>query len=144
MSNKKRGAPEKASVRKILKAVPGTGGLISAIAAKLGVHYRTVLRYRDQHELVRHAIEEEREKILDKAESNLFIKIQEGDEDISKWVLARKGKHRGYSEKIDTEQKIEHKGEMRIISIEETIKKYEKAIDEVAEEENRCISSDSN
>jgi hypothetical protein len=41
------------------------------------------------------------------AESNLFVRIKEGDEETSKWFLARKGRHRGYSEKIDTEQKVE-------------------------------------
>ena len=111
MGKKRRGAPEKASIRKIIKAIPGTSGLISAIATKLGVHYRTVLRYRDQHESVRHAIEEEKEKMLDTAESNIHVKIQEGDMDASKWFLARKGKDRGYSEKIDTE----HKGELKTI-----------------------------
>lgn len=108
---KRRGAPEKASVRKIIKAIPGTNGLISAIAIKLGVHYRTVLRYRDQNESVRQAIEEEKEKMLDTAESNIHREIQKGDMDTSKWFLARKGKDRGYSEKIDTE----HKGELKTI-----------------------------
>jgi hypothetical protein len=85
--SKKRGPPEKASIKKILKAIPGTGGLKSAIAVKLGVHYRTILNY--------------------------FVRIQDGDEDTCKWFLARKGKQRGYSEKIDTEQKIE--GGIRVI-----------------------------
>jgi len=110
---KKRGAPEKASVRKILNAIPGTGGLISAIAAKLKVHYHTVLNYEKKYEMVRQAIEEEKEKILDKAESNLFIKIKEGDEDTSKWFLARKGRDRGYSEK--TSQEVEHTGEVKTV-----------------------------
>jgi transposase len=104
---KRRGAPEKASVKKILNAISGTGGLISAIAVKLGVHYHTVLNYEKKYESIRLAIEEERDRILDKAESNLFMRIKEGDEETSKWFLARKGRHRGYSEKIDTKQKIE-------------------------------------
>ena len=111
--SKKRGQPEKASVNKILKAIPGTGGLKSAIAVKLGVHYRTILNYEAKYETVKQAIEEEKEKILDKAESVLFVKIQDGDEDTCKWFLARKGKQRGYSEKIDTEQKIA--GEIKTI-----------------------------
>ena len=102
---KKRGAPEKASIKKILNVIPGTGGLISAIATKLGVHYHTVINYTNKYDTVRQAIREEQDKILDKAESNLYIKIKEGDVDASKWFLARKGKDRGYSEK--TEQKIE-------------------------------------
>jgi len=108
---RKRGPPEKASVKKILKAIEGTGGLKTAIASKLGVHRLTVLNYEKKYETVRQAIEEEAEKILDKCESNLFVRIREGDEDTSRWVLARKGKQRGYSEKIDTE----HTGELKTI-----------------------------
>ena len=116
--SKKRGQPEKASVKKILKAIPGTGGLKSAIAVKLGVHYRTILNYEAKYETVKQAIEEEKEKILDKAESVLFVKIQDGDEDTCKWFLARKGKQRGYSEK--TSQEIEHKGQLgiKVIKVE--------------------------
>jgi len=108
---KKRGQPEKASIKKILKAIQGTGGLKSTIAVKLGVHYRTVLNYEAKYETVKQAIEEEKEKILDEAESNLFVRIKEGDEDTSKWFLARKGRDRGYSEK--TSQEVEHTGEIK-------------------------------
>ena len=108
--SKKRGPPEKASIKKILKAIPGTGGLKSDIAVKLDVHYRTILNYEAKYETVKQAIEEEKEKILDKAESVLFARIQEGNEDTCKWFLARKGKQRGYTEKTeqqnDTELKI--------------------------------------
>jgi len=129
-TKKKRGQPEKASVRKILAAISGTGGLKTAIAIKLGVHYRTVLNYEKKYETVRQAIGEETEKILDKCESNLFLRIQEGDEDTSKWVLSRKGKQRGYSEKIETEQKGSLKVE-HTVKIEDTIKKYKGVIDEL-------------
>ena len=124
---RKRGQPEKASVKKILNAIPGTGGLITDIASKLGVHYHTVLNYEKKYESVRLAIEEEKDKILDNAESNLFIRIKEGDEDTSKWFLARKGRDRGYGEK--TEQKIEVNADVKVMSLEETVKKYKKVLD---------------
>ncbi len=98
---RKQGQPQKASVKKILKAIEGTGGLKTAIATKLGVHRTTVLEYEKKYETVRRAIEEEADKILDKCESNLFVRIQEGNEDTSRWVLARKGKNRGYSERTE-------------------------------------------
>lgn len=128
----KRGQPQKASIKKILKAIKGTGGLKTAIAAKLNVHLNTVLNYVNKYETVRQAIQEEQDKILDKAESNLFIRIKEGDEDTSKWFLARKGKQRGYSEK--TLQEIEHKGSLKVehcVKIEDTIKKYKGVIDDL-------------
>ena len=90
IKKRKRGQPQKASVRKIIKAIKGTGGLKTAIAKNLGVHRETVLNYEKKYDTVKQAIEEEQDKILDKAESNLFVRIQEGDEDTSKWFLARK------------------------------------------------------
>lgn len=132
---KKRGQPQKASIKKILKAIEDTGGLKTAIAAKLNVHLNTVLNYVNKYETVRQAIQEEQDKMLDKAESNLFVKIEEGDEDTSKWFLARKGKQRGYSEKIDTEQKIEHKGEVGIKIIKVKPEVAKKIGDELAKQD---------
>lgn len=102
---------EQYPVKKILKAIEGTGGIKTAIAAKLDINRRTVDNYENKYPTVRQAIRDELEKVTDKAESNLFVKIKEGDEDTSKWFLARKGRERGYAEK--TEQKIE--GEIKTI-----------------------------
>lgn len=102
--------PEKLTVKRILKAIEGTGGLKTKIAEKLGVHRHTIDRYENKYPTIKQALTDETNKILDKAESNIFQSINEGDGDDSKWFLARKGKQRGYTEKIeqqnDTELKI--------------------------------------
>ena len=41
-------------------------------------------------------------------ETNIFKAINAGDIDVSKWLLARRGKNRGYSDKIDIEKKTDH------------------------------------
>lgn len=102
--------PEKLTVKRILKAIENTGGLKTKIADKLGVHRHTIDRYENKYPTIKQALTDETNKILDKAESNIFQSINEGNEDNSKWFLARKGKNRGYTEKTeqqnDTELKI--------------------------------------
>ena len=107
----RKGKPnEKLTVNRILKAIEDSGGLKTKIAERLNVHRHTIDRYENQYPTVKQALMDETNKILDKAESVIFHNINEGDEDTSKWFLARKGKNRGYSEKIeqqnDTELKI--------------------------------------
>ncbi len=89
-------------VNHIIKCIHGTGGIKTLIAKNLGVARQTVLRYERKHSSVRDAIIAEREKVLDAAEAVLFRKIKEGDIDTVKWYLARAGKDRGYSKKIET------------------------------------------
>ena len=72
---------EQLSVKKIVKACEGTGGIKTAIATKLSVTRQTIDRYERLYLTVRNAIQEELNKVIDKAESNLFVHIQEGDED---------------------------------------------------------------
>lgn len=102
---------EKLSVKQICEAIKGTGGIKTAVAKKLNVHRQTIDRYEANYLTIRAALQEELNKVIDKAESNLFIKINEGDEDTSKWFLSRKGKNRGYSEK----QEVEQSGEVKTI-----------------------------
>ena len=101
---------EELTVKRILKAIEGSAGIKMAIAAKLNVSRWTIDNYERKYVKVAKAIKEEREKILDKAESVIYKQILVENEDTCKWFLARKGKNRGYSEKIeqqnDTELKI--------------------------------------
>jgi len=47
--------------------------------------------------------QDEREGILDMAESTIFANIKAGDSQDAKWVLSRLGKERGYVERTETE-----------------------------------------
>jgi transposase-like protein len=64
------------SLDAILRAVKGSGGVVSAIAARLGVQRSTVYSYAKKWAKVNEAIEEEREGLLDMAESVLFTNIR--------------------------------------------------------------------
>ena len=100
--------PEQHSVKAILEAIKNSGGIKQIVAKKLGVSRHTVTNYQRKHPTVAQALLNERDVILDKAESNLFTVIQDGDIAMSQWILRYKG---GYNEK--TEQKVE--GGLKII-----------------------------
>ncbi len=94
----------------VLEAIKGSGGITSAIAKALGCQWHTADKYIHKWESTRQAFEAEGETVLDKAESllerniTLGLRIQQEEHKIvdsadAKWLLARKGKHRGYAER---------------------------------------------
>lgn len=97
--------PDKFSAKEIIAAIENTGGIKQRIAEKLGIHRHTLYKYEKQYPTVAQALQDEAEKIIDKAESNVFRSIQEGDIEDSWKLLKYRGKDRGYAE--NTEQKIE-------------------------------------
>lgn len=84
------------SVKKILSAIEGTGGIRSEIAKRLGCSIRTIYYYISEIPEVKQAVKEEEDKVLDMAESNLFLLIQNGDTSAIFYYLNNKGKARGY------------------------------------------------
>ncbi|HET54363.1 MAG TPA: hypothetical protein ENN33_03995 [Ignavibacteria bacterium] len=94
----------------ILAAIEGTGGVMTVIASKMGISRWTVANCRDKWEEVRKKINEEREKVTDKAEWNIMKCINEGDIEISKWWLKTIGSHRGFIETqkhdVETEENV--------------------------------------
>jgi hypothetical protein len=70
-----------------LKAIPGTGGIVSALAERVGCDWHTARRYIDTHATVKEAWEAERNKITDKARHNIVKAIGDGDLQMSKWWL---------------------------------------------------------
>jgi hypothetical protein len=83
----------------VLEAIKGSGGIMSAVAKRLGVTWRTADRWCNLWEETRGALQDEREGILDMAESTLFKSIRGEDVQSAKWLLGMKGKQRGYVER---------------------------------------------
>ena len=75
------------TAQKFIDAMPGTGGIVSAIADKVGCDWHTARRYIDNYSTVKQAWDAERNKVTDKARHNIIKAVKDGDLQISKWWL---------------------------------------------------------
>jgi hypothetical protein len=99
------------SVKKFIEAIPGTGGIISAIAKKVGCSWHTAKKYIRTYATIRQAYNDECEAILDMAEQTLLKSIKEGNTGDARWYLARKGRKRGYILETEIKQDVTSGGE---------------------------------
>lgn len=89
------------SVAQFKAAIPGSGSIISTIAKRVGCDWYTAKRHIDASATLSRMYKDERESILDMAESVLFKNIENGDSADSKWILSKLGKDRGYGDSVD-------------------------------------------
>lgn len=100
----------------VLTAIEGSGGVMSTVASRLNCHWTTADRYVHLWVSTREAFEAEQEEFLDDCENllreNVRLAKKEQEETgkpvdaaDAKWVLARKGKDRGYVERTEQEQR---------------------------------------
>lgn len=82
-----------------LAAIPGSGGIVSTIARRVGCTWHTARKYIDLYTTVKKSYDDECESVIDMAEGVLLKGIKDGDTADAKWYLARKGKQRGYAER---------------------------------------------
>ena len=79
------------TAKKFIDAIPGTGGIISTIAKKVGCQWHTAKKYIETKPTVKLAYENEKHRVDDAAISNIFKSIIE-DKDLgtSKWWASMK------------------------------------------------------
>ena len=75
-----------------IEKMPGTGGIVSTLARRVGCDWHTAKRYIDEYPTVRQAYNDECESINDMAESALLKSIKDGDVASAKWWLSKKRK----------------------------------------------------
>jgi len=92
------------TAKQFIDAIPGTGGIITHIANKVGCSWNTARKYIDKHPTVLRAWEDEREVVVDVAEVELIRKVKEGDAWAVKYMLSTIGKHRGFTEQHEVKQ----------------------------------------
>ena len=80
-------AGKRFSAKKFINAIPGTGGIISALADKVGCTWNTAKSYIENYSTVAEAWGAERNKVTDKAKHNIIFSIKSGDLQMSKWWL---------------------------------------------------------
>ena len=85
--------------QEFIDAIPGTGGIISLIARRVGCAWHTAKKYIDLYPTVRAAYDDECESILDLAEGKLIEAVKGGDMSAIKYILSTKGKKRGFVER---------------------------------------------
>ena len=96
----------KYSAQDFIDAIPGTGGIISAIARKVGCDWKTADTWVRDFPTVKRAYDAECEAMLDLAESAVLRNIKlaaqgEGDTADAKWYLTKKGKRRNYGDAVE-------------------------------------------
>lgn len=112
-----RGRKKKIKENELIKAIKGSGGLYSVIAATLGVDWHTVDRAIKESPDAQQAVSDEKETTLDMVESKALKRIKDGDGPMIRFYLATKGKKRGYTydEKLEADESAEDK-ELNIIT----------------------------
>lgn len=75
------------TAQQFIDAIPGTGGIISAIAERVGCAWHTAKRYIDTYATINQAWQNERNRITDRAQNNIVKSIVDGDLQMSKWWL---------------------------------------------------------
>ena len=89
-----------------IAAIPGTGGIVTQIAKKVGCSWNTARKYIDEHATVLQAYNDECEAILDMAETALYKQVSEEEAWAVKYLLSTKGKQRGYTERQEIDATV--------------------------------------
>lgn len=75
------------TAKQFIDAMSGTGGIVQALAEKVGCNWQTAKKFIDTFPTVNRAWLAERNRITDKAEHNIILSIKDGDLQMSKWWL---------------------------------------------------------
>ena len=84
-----------------IAAIPGTGGIITKIAERVGCAWHTAKKYITEYSTVAEVYQDECERVLDVGETRLIEAVDEGEPWAVKFFLSTKGKHRGYVERSE-------------------------------------------
>lgn len=99
---------KKFTMEQVLECIEDTGGIISTIADELKkvkgsngkCSWSTAKKYIEMWPETKKAYEDELERFLDVAESTVMTAMMNDDVAAAKFVLATKGKHRGYTKEV--------------------------------------------
>jgi hypothetical protein len=95
--------------KELLDAIKGSYGIISTIAARLRCNWHTVDETIKLYPECMQALADENESVLDFTEGKAIERIKDGDGTMIRFMLATKGKKRGYTyeEKLDGDKSAE-------------------------------------
>ena len=78
------------TAKQFIDAIPGTGGIISTIAKRVGCQWHTAKKYIENYPTIQQAYENEKHSIDDKAVSVIYQAIAKDDLATAKWWAAMK------------------------------------------------------
>ena len=99
----------------VKQALIDANGLVYIAAESLGCRSAAVYSYIKRYKEIEEVLNEQREVIIDKAESKLFEQIEKGEQWAIQFALKTIGKHRGYTEKTETENKSDINVNMNVM-----------------------------
>ena len=85
----------------VIEAVKGTGGVVATIAKKLGCSWWTAKKYLVRYPTINRAWLDERETMIDNAETGLINAVDSEDAWAIKYTLSTLGKKRGFTERVE-------------------------------------------
>ena len=91
------GRKHKLKEKELLENIKGSFGIISTIAARLHVDWHTVDDTIKMYPSCMQALADENESVLDFTEGKAIERIKDGDSVMIRFMLATKGKKRGYT-----------------------------------------------
>ena len=103
------GRKHKLKEKELLENIKGSYGIISTIAARLHVDWHTVDDTIKMYPSCMQALADENESVLDFTEGKAIERIKDGDSVMIRFMLATKGKKRGYTyeDKLETDETAE-------------------------------------
>ena len=103
------------TAEQFIKAIPGTGGIITAIARKVDCDWYTAKKYITQFPTVTRAYAAEKEMVKDTVETSLIVKAKEGESWAVKYYLSTQAKDRGYVERQEYAHSGPGGGDLKIV-----------------------------
>ncbi len=96
-----------------LKILEKTAGNISASCKQVGINRQTYYNWLNKDKKFKQEVDSIQEGLIDFAESMLMKKIKDGDTTSLIFFLKTKGKHRGWSEKLE----VKHENQAPVINV---------------------------
>lgn len=85
-----------------IEQIPGSGGIITTIAERVGCSWNTAKKYITEYATVQQAYQDECERVTDMAVQTVLKSIRDGNTQDAKWWLARK-RHREFGDRLKQE-----------------------------------------
>ena len=115
----------------VRRALVVSHGSISSAARRLGITRQTIYNALERWPELREIVEDERELLLDKAETALYKAVKRGERWAICFMLKTRGRARGYTERQEVSKaedysvQSEEKIDWSVLSVEEQIQLHE-------------------